>query len=117
MLMKNAPDGYKSAGDTEIGHDVWIGAEAMILPGIKVGHGSVIGARSVVTKDVQPYSIIAGNPAKIIRMRFKDDQIKKLLELKWWDWSEKQLASAMNLLCSEEIDKLYNYWTTLKQRN
>jgi len=112
--MKGAPNGYKSAGNTEIGHDVWIGAEAMIMPGIKVGHGAIIGARSVVTKNVEPYSIIAGNPAKIIRMRFSSEQINQLLEMKWWDWSEDQLASAMKLLCSEEIDKLYSYWQTMK---
>ncbi|MCH9608999.1 MAG: Chloramphenicol acetyltransferase [Chlamydiales bacterium] len=112
--MEDAPDGYQSVGNTEVGHDVWIGAEAMIMPGIKIGHGAIIGARSMVTKDVKPYSIIGGNPAKVIRMRFSDNQIEQLLEMAWWNWSEDKLASAMNLLCSKDIDKLYEYWITIK---
>lgn len=112
--MKDAPDGYKSVGNTEVGHDVWIGAEAMIMPGIKIGHGAIIGARSIVAKDVKPYSVIGGNPAKVIRMRFSDNQIEQLLEMQWWNWSEDRLASAMNLLCSDDIDKLYNHWLTIK---
>lgn len=112
--MEGAPDGYQSVGNTEVGHDVWIGAEAMIMPGIKIGHGAIIGARSMVTKDVKPYSIIGGNPAKVIRKRFSDNQIEQLLEMGWWNWSEDRLASAMNLLCSEDIDKLYKYWLTTK---
>lgn len=112
--MEEAPNGYKSVGNTEIGHDVWIGAEAMIMPGIKIGHGAIIGARSLVTKNVEPYSIIGGNPAKMIRMRFSEKQIDQLLEMKWWDWSEDRLASAMKLLCSEDIDKLYDYYLATK---
>ena len=66
-------------------------------------------------KQIQnPNSIIGGNPAKMIRMRFSDNQIKQLLEMEWWNWSEDRLASAMNLLCSEDIDKLYEYWLTTK---
>lgn len=112
--MEEALDGYKNAGDTEIGHDVWIGAEAMIMPGIKVGHGAVIGARSVVTKDIEPYTIVASNSAKPIRKRFTEKQIKRLLEMSWWDWSENQLASAMKLLCSENIDELYKHWQSTR---
>lgn len=73
-------------GDTVIGNDVWIGREAMILPGVAIGDGAVIGARSVVTKDVAPYAIVAGNPARTIRTRFPDDEIELLLRIRWWDW-------------------------------
>jgi chloramphenicol O-acetyltransferase type B len=110
----NAIDGFKNAGDTEIGNDVWIGAEAMIMPGVKIGHGAIIGARSVVTKNVAPYAIVAGNPAKPIRMRFSETQIKQLLEMAWWDWPENLLVSAMKLLCSSDIDALYKYWLSQK---
>ncbi|MCP5509729.1 MAG: type B chloramphenicol O-acetyltransferase [Chlamydiales bacterium] len=107
---EKAIDGYQGAGDTEIGHDVWIGSEAMILPGIKIGHGALIGARAVVTKNVEPYAIVAGNPAKPIRQRFSEEQIQKLLEMEWWHWSERALSEAMQFLCSQDIDGLYEYW-------
>lgn len=73
-------------GDTVIGNDVWIGRDAMILPGVSIGDGAVIGARSVVTRDVGPYEVVAGNPAKHIRTRFSDDEIALLKEVAWWDW-------------------------------
>ncbi len=75
----------------EIGHDVWIGRNAVILPGVKVGHGAVVGAAAVVTKDVAPYSIVAGNPARAIRQRFADDEIAALLEYGWWDFDDSKL--------------------------
>lgn len=109
----DAVDAYLPMGDTEIGHDVWIGAEAMIMPGVKVGHGAMIGARAIVTKNVEPYTIVAGNPAKPIRKRFSDEDIQKLLEMQWWDWSEDQLASAMKLLCSSDIEGLYQHWLAI----
>ena len=109
-FTKDAPDGFQNVGNTEIGHDVWIGAEAMIMPGVKIGHGALIGARAIVTKNVEAYSIVGGNPAKLIRKRFSEVHIQQLLEIEWWNWSESQLASSMKLLCSENIDGLYEYW-------
>lgn len=106
----DAIDGYQNAGNTEVGHDVWIGAEAMIMPGIKIGHGALIGARALITKDVEPYTIVAGNPGKPIRKRFSEEQISLLLEMEWWNWPEHQLALAMNYLCSTDIDGLYKFW-------
>lgn len=76
---------------TIIGHDVWIGAGAFIIQGVKVGNGAVIGAGSVVTHDVEDYGIVAGNPAKLIRKRFSEDVVKELLKIKWWNFTEKEL--------------------------
>ncbi|MBY5980885.1 type B chloramphenicol O-acetyltransferase [Ferrimonas balearica] len=106
----DANDAWQPAGDTVLGNDVWVGSEAMILPGVKVGHGAVIAARAVVTKNVPPYAIVAGNPARLIRHRFDDAAQAKLLEMAWWDWPEAQLAAAMSLLCSGDIDGLYQHW-------
>jgi phosphonate metabolism protein (transferase hexapeptide repeat family) len=81
-----------------IGHDVWIGHGAIILPGVTVGNGSIIGAGSVVTKDVPAYSIVVGNPARVLRSRFEDDSFGPRLEaLAWWDWSDEQIAMALPL--------------------
>lgn len=88
-----------SKGDTIIGNDVWIGNNVTIMPGVKIGDGAVIGTNSTVTKDVAPYIIIAGNPAKFIRKRFDDDTITFLLELKWWDWPiEKIGANVLHIM-------------------
>jgi len=74
-----------------IGHDVWVGRSAIILSGVTIGNGAVIGAGSVVTKDVAPYSIVAGNPAKLIRYRFDQDAVAKLVHTQWWDWPDSRL--------------------------
>ena len=86
-LIKSNPN-HKSNSATIIENDVWIGERAIILLGVKVGNGAVIGAGAVVTKDVPPYAIVAGVPAKVIRYRFPDDIIAKLQELKWWDYPD-----------------------------
>ena len=97
---ENAMEGktYPTKGDTNIGNDVWIGYKAMIMAGVTIGDGAIIAARSVVTKDVAPYSIVGGNPAKEIKKRFSKEQIDKLLALKWWDWDiEKIIKNVQNL--------------------
>ena len=76
---------------TIVGNDVWIGHGAFISSGIKIGDGAVIGAKSVVTKDVPPYAIVGGNPAKLIRYRFNEEVVKKFLKIKWWDWSDEKI--------------------------
>ncbi|MHA6691196.1 type B chloramphenicol O-acetyltransferase [Devosia sp. A449] len=106
----NARNGFLPAGDTVIGNDVWIGSEAIIMPGVTVGHGAVIGTRALVTKDVAPYTIVGGNPAKPIRQRFTDEHVAMLLELAWWDWPKERLAAAMPLLCDADIPALYRFW-------
>lgn len=98
------PD-YK--GDTVIGNDVWLGYDAMIMPGVKIGDGAIIASRSVVTKDVEPYSIVGGNPAQLIRKRFDEQTIDKLTELAWWNWSfEKITKKAKDI--AEGNYKLFN---------
>jgi len=105
-----AANGFEPAGDTVIGNDVWIGSEAIIMPGIKIGDGAVIGTRSLVTRDVEPYAIVGGNPAKVIRKRFDDPEIHMLCDLKWWDWTDAQLREAMPILSSGDIHALHAYW-------
>lgn len=91
---------------TVIGNDVWIGNRALILQGVTIGDGAVVGAGSVVTKDIPPYEIWAGNPAKCIRKRFDDETIQKLLELKWWDMTDEELKKIGNSF--ETPEKLFN---------
>ncbi|MCW3465284.1 type B chloramphenicol O-acetyltransferase [Chitinophaga nivalis] len=98
---------FRGAGDTIVGNDVWIGAEAMIMPGVKIGDGAVIGSRALVTKDVMPYAIVGGNPAKEIKKRFSEQQIAQLLAMRWWNWELDKLRLAMPLLCANDIEALY----------
>jgi chloramphenicol O-acetyltransferase type B len=105
-----AQDGYRPAGDTVVGSDVWIGAEAMIMPGVQIGHGAVIGSRAVVTKGVEPYTIVGGNPARPIRKRFAEDDIARLLDMAWWDWPLERIEAAMPLLCGGDIAGLHAWW-------
>lgn len=109
-LFINAKDAFVKAGDTKVGNDIWIGSEAMIMPGVNIGHGAIIGSRTLVTKDVEPYTVVGGNPAKIIKKRFSDEHIQLLLQIKWWDWQEKHLKKAVELLCNEDINELYSYF-------
>jgi len=96
-----------------IGNDVWIGRDVSLKPGITIGDGAIIGARSVVTKDVKPYEMVAGNPARHVRFRFTEEQIKRLLEIKWWDWPTDILRGNINLL--KDIDKLLAQSDKLKE--
>lgn len=93
-------------GDTVIGNDVWIGQHATILPGVHIGDGAIVGANSVVSKDVEPYSVVAGNPARLIRKRFDEETTKFLLELKWWDWDAKKIFDNLEILCSADVSEI-----------
>ncbi|MGD6809360.1 MAG: CatB-related O-acetyltransferase [Candidatus Bathyarchaeia archaeon] len=92
-------------GDVTIGSDVWIGMNVIILSGVHIGDGAIIGAGAVVSKDVQPYSVVAGIPAREIKKRYDPKTIEKLLKLKWWNWSLKKIKENMDLLLSDRIDE------------
>ncbi|MEZ4357748.1 MAG: Vat family streptogramin A O-acetyltransferase [Eubacteriales bacterium] len=98
-------------GDTVIGNDVWIGQNVTIMPGVKVGDGAIIAANSNATKDVEPYSIVGGNPAKLIRKRFNEEMTDLLLKLKWWDWDDKKIFDKLHELVTvndiESLKKLF----------
>jgi len=105
---ESAMDGksYPTKGNTVVGNDVWIGYNATIMPGVTIGDGAIIGSKSVVTKDVAPYSIIGGNPAKEIRKRFSEEQIEKLLEICWWDWAPEKVTANLHLLTTGDVENL-----------
>lgn len=93
-------------GDTVVGNDVWIGQNSTILPGVHIGDGAIIGLNSVVTRDVLPYTIVAGNPAKAVRKRFDDELIDLLLKLKWWDKSIEEINALIPLLSCSDLAKV-----------
>lgn len=104
---EDAPEAaWKSHGDMRIGNDVWIGREAMIMPGVTIGDGAIIGARAVVTKDVPPYAVMAGNPAIVKKKRFDDATIAALLATAWWDWPAEKIARNLAAIAGADIRAL-----------
>ena len=97
---------WDNKGDIVIGNDVWIGYDAVIMAGVTIGDGAIIGTRAVVTKDVEPYSIVGGVPAKEIRKRFSPEVIAKLMELKWWDWPEDKIKEHIPAIQSGNIEMI-----------
>jgi acetyltransferase-like isoleucine patch superfamily enzyme len=98
-------DGHPTGrGDIVVGSDVWIARDALVLSGVTIGDGAVVATRSVVTRDVRPYAIVAGNPAREIRRRFTDDQIDALVRLKWWEWPDDVVLDNVEALSSGDID-------------
>lgn len=97
---------WDNKGDIIIGNDVWIGYEAVILAGVTIGDGAIIASRAVVTKDVPPYTIVGGVPAKIIKKRFDERTIDKLIELRWWDWSKEDIRRNINAIQSGNLDDI-----------
>jgi len=98
--------GYPNKGDIIIGNDVWMGHNATIMAGVKIGDGAIIATNATVVKDVEPYSIVGGNPAKEIKKRFPDTTIEKLLKLKWWDWSIEKITENIQNLTDNKIENL-----------
>lgn len=103
---KDVTQAWDNKGDIIIGNDVWIGYEAVIMPGIHIGNGAIIGTRAVVTKDVEPYTIVGGVPAKPIKKRFNDETIEKLQSICWWNWDKEKVREKINDIICGNIDKL-----------
>ena len=101
--LKQKPIPPPNKGNITIGNDVWIGINCTFMGGVTIGDGAVIAAGSVVTKDVEPYSIVGGNPSKHIKYRFDDDIIKELLDIKWWNWNNDTLAQMVPHINSRDI--------------
>lgn len=108
------PMNVLSKGDTVIGNDVWIGNSATIMQGITIGDGAIIGTNSLVTKDVEPYTIVGGNPAQIIRKRFDDETIQMLLDLKWWDWDVQKITDNLETITHGKKDELKRMYEETK---
>ena len=103
---KNITDAWDNKGDITVGNDVWIGYEAVVLSGVTIGDGAIIGARAVVTKDVPPYTIVGGVPAKPIRRRFSDEVVEQLQLLRWWDWDDERIRRNIAAIQSGDIETL-----------
>lgn len=95
-------------GDTVIGNDVWIGYQALIMPGVSIGNGAIISSRSVVTSDVPAYTVVGGNPAKVIKQRFPDETIAALEKLAWWDWPVEKITRNITRIMSSDIAALHD---------
>lgn len=110
-IFDNVPyiENIKTKGDVVIGSDVWIGGYVTILSGVMIGHGAIIGAGSVVAKDVEPYSIVVGNPVREIRKRFTQEQRERLLQIQWWEYSDDEIDKFIPLLMNEDIDGFITY--------
>lgn len=93
-------------GDIIVGNDVWFGYDSLIKNGVTIGNGSIIASRAVVVKDVPAYSIVAGNPAKVVKMRFDDKTIERLQNIAWWDWEIEKITRHLKLICNLDIDSL-----------
>lgn len=101
-----AADEFPYKGDTRIGHDVWIGYDSLIMPGVQIGHGAIVSSRSVVTRDVPPYCIVGGNPATPLKQRFADEVIARLLQIAWWDWPVDKIGRHLAAIMAADIDAL-----------
>lgn len=99
-----------SKGDIVIGNDVWIGYGAVILSGVTIGNGAVIGAMTVVRNNVEPYSVVIGNPDYCVKFRFTKNEIKKLEEMQWWNWEDEKVLQAAPLLMNEDVSALYDFY-------
>lgn len=101
-----SPQAWINKGDVTVGNDVWIGYEAVIMSGVTIGDGAVIGTRAVVTKDVPPYAIVGGVPARVIRSRFPEETVRQLLEIRWWDWDIEKITRNLSVLRQGDVAAL-----------
>lgn len=100
------PDSWPNRGDTVVGHDVWIGYGATIMPGVRIGNGAIVAARAVVTKDVEPFAIVGGNPSQLIRYRFDEVTRERLTRIAWWDWSPEKITRNVAAICANDLEAL-----------
>jgi len=96
----------QSGGDVVIGHDVWLGTRCTILSGVRIGDGAIIGAEAVVARDIPPYAVVVGNPARVVRSRFSEADIERLLKLQWWHWDEARVRRHLPLICAGDVPAL-----------
>ncbi|GAB2026991.1 CatB-related O-acetyltransferase [Lactovum odontotermitis] len=99
-------EAWDNKGDIVVGNDVWIGYEAVIMSGVTIGDGAIVGTRAVVTHDVAPYSIVGGVPGKLIRKRFSDETVERLLDLQWWDWPRERIMQNIDAIQNGELDRI-----------
>jgi virginiamycin A acetyltransferase len=106
--IEGAPDvtAHPHRGDTVIGNDVWIGREAVIMPGVTIGDGAIIGTRAQVVKDVPPYAVVVGNPGRVVKLRFPELTVAALLNIRWWDWDAEKIARNVGAIAGADIDAL-----------
>lgn len=104
--IKNVTSAWDNKGDIVVGNDVWIGFEAVILSGVHIGDGAIIGTRAVVTRDVPPYAVVGGIPAKEIKKRFDEETIQKLQQIEWWNWPAHKIRQFLPQIMNGEVDKL-----------
>lgn len=93
-------------GDTEVGNDVWIGFDAVIMPGVRIGDGAIVGGKAVVTRPVPPYAIVAGNPAKVVKMRFGPETIRRLQDIAWWNWPVEKITRNLEAIRGRDLARL-----------
>ncbi len=100
------PSEYPNRGDTVVGNDVWLGYQALIMPGVHVGDGAIVASGALVTSDVAPYTIVGGNPARPLKQRFPDDVVAALLEIHWWDWDSEKITRNLEAIVGADLQKL-----------
>jgi virginiamycin A acetyltransferase len=100
------PASWPTKGDTSVGNDVWFGHDALVMPGISIGDGAIVATRTVVTRDVPPYAIVGGNPATVLRYRFDEATIARLLAVRWWDWEVEKITRNVRAICGSDVGAL-----------
>jgi virginiamycin A acetyltransferase len=100
------PESWPNKGDTVVGNDVWFGHDALVMPGVTIGDGAIVATRAVVTRDVPPYAIVGGNPATVLRHRFDEATIARLLAVRWWDWDAAKITRNVRAICGSEVAAL-----------
>jgi virginiamycin A acetyltransferase len=106
--QKNLPAdfAFPQRGDTVVGNDVWLGYDSLLMPGVRIGDGAIVATRALVTKDVPPYAIVGGNPARIIRMRFNESTVAALLAIRWWDWDIEKITRNVAAITGTDLERL-----------